>query len=99
LFNPATPEAAKQLAIDTLTLRLQSVAQQLSTKTFLLGEHFTVADAYLFVTLAGDNMLILKFPAGRYWQITSLKFCTSCSTKGNERRRSYLITQHCERRF
>ena len=51
LFNPATPEAAKQLTIDTLTLRLESVAQQLSTKTFLLGEHFTVADAYLFVTL------------------------------------------------
>lgn len=51
LFNPATPEAAKQQAIDTLTLRLESVAQQLSTKTFLLGEHFTVADAYLFVTL------------------------------------------------
>lgn len=52
LFNPAAPEAAKQLAINTLTLRLESVAQQLSTQTFLLGEHFTVADAYLFVTLS-----------------------------------------------
>jgi len=65
LFNPATPEAAKQLAIDTLTLRLESVAQQLSTKTFLLGEHFTVADAYLFVTLGWGqyvNLDISRWP-------------------------------------
>lgn len=52
LFNPDAPEAVKQLAINTLTLRLESVAQQLSTQAFLLGEHFTVADAYLFVTLS-----------------------------------------------
>ena len=65
LFNPATPEAAKQLAIGTLTLRLESVAQQLSTKTFLLGEHFTVADAYLFVTLSWGqyvNLDISRWP-------------------------------------
>ncbi|MFA6164151.1 MAG: glutathione S-transferase N-terminal domain-containing protein [Methylobacter sp.] len=37
LFNPATPEAAKQLATDTLTLRLKSVAQQLSTNAENLG--------------------------------------------------------------
>jgi glutathione S-transferase len=65
LFNPATPEAAKQLTIDTLTLRLESVAQQLSTKIFLLGEHFTVADAYLFVTLSWGqyvNLDISRWP-------------------------------------
>jgi glutathione S-transferase len=31
---------------------LESVAQQLSTQPFVLGENFTVADAYLFVTLS-----------------------------------------------
>jgi glutathione S-transferase len=51
LFNPATPEAAKKMAIVTLTSRLETVAEQLSNRVFLLGEHFTVADAYLFVTL------------------------------------------------
>ncbi len=52
LFNPATPEAAKKIAIATLTLRLETVAERLSNSAFLLGEHFTVADAYLFVTLS-----------------------------------------------
>ena len=51
LFNPATPEAAKQMAIAALTSRLETASEQLSNQAFLLGEHFTVADAYLFVTL------------------------------------------------
>lgn len=51
LFKPATPEAAKQLAIDTLAARLETVSEHLSIQAFLLGEHFSVADAYLFVTL------------------------------------------------
>ncbi len=51
LFNPATHETAKQMAIAALTLRLETVVEQLSNSAFLLGEHFTVADAYLFVTL------------------------------------------------
>ncbi|MDI1232045.1 MAG: glutathione transferase GstA [Methylobacter sp.] len=51
LFNPATPEAAKQMAIATLTSRLETVSEQLSNRAFLLGKHFSVADVYLFVTL------------------------------------------------
>ena len=51
LFNSATPEAYKQIAIATLTSRLGTVAEHLSKHAFLLGEHFTVADAYLFVML------------------------------------------------
>ena len=51
MFNPATPEAAKQMAIAALTSRLETASEQLSNQAFLLGEHFTVADAYLFVTL------------------------------------------------
>lgn len=51
LFNPAAPEAAKQMATASLTLRLGTVAERLSNRAFLLGEQFTAADAYLFVTL------------------------------------------------
>ena len=52
LFNPAAPDAVKQIAIEMLTRRLDTVADQLSASIFLLGESFTVADAYLFVTLS-----------------------------------------------
>lgn len=51
LFNPSMPEASKQIAVASLISRLETVVEQLSNRTFLLGEHFTVADAYLFVTL------------------------------------------------
>jgi glutathione S-transferase len=52
LFNPLAPEAAKQLAINTLSTRLGTVSELLSSQPFLLGETFSVADAYLFVTLS-----------------------------------------------
>jgi len=42
--------------------RLETVAEQLSSQPFLLGENFTVADAYLFFTLSWGNMSILYFP-------------------------------------
>jgi len=51
LFNPVAPEAAKQLAKGILTARLETVAEKLSGQPFLLGENFSVADIYLFVTL------------------------------------------------
>jgi glutathione S-transferase len=66
LFNPVAPEAAKQLAIDTLMTRLETVSEQLSTHPFLLGENFSVADAYLFVTLSWGqyvNVDISPWPA------------------------------------
>ena len=57
LFNPVAPDAAKQLAIDTLITRLETVSEKLSSQPFLLGENFSVADAYLFVTLSwGQNV-------------------------------------------
>jgi glutathione S-transferase len=66
LFNPAAPEAAKQMTIATLTSRLETVAEHLSSRAFLLGNHFTVADAYLFVTLRWGpyvNVDISRWPA------------------------------------
>ncbi len=66
LFNPVVPEAAKQLAIDTLMTRLETVAERLSSQSFLISEKFSVADAYLFVTLSWGqyvNVDISGWPA------------------------------------
>jgi glutathione S-transferase len=48
LFNPATSEAVKQERIDYLLRRYAYVEQLLQGKSYLTGEQFTVADAYLF---------------------------------------------------
>ncbi|MEO6280892.1 glutathione transferase GstA [Roseateles sp.] len=49
LFNPALPEEAKPIFKKKLSDRFQWVDQQLAGKSYLMGETFTVADAYLFV--------------------------------------------------
>ena len=48
LFNPATPDEAKAQSRAKLGERLAWVNAQLAGKQFLLGEQFSVADAYLF---------------------------------------------------
>ncbi len=45
------PEAARAIIGDKLTQRIAWVAGQLDGRTHLLGERFSVADAYLFVIL------------------------------------------------
>jgi glutathione S-transferase len=52
LFNPATPADAKPMFQNKLVERFAWVNQQLEGKQFLMGDQFTVADAYLF-TVAG----------------------------------------------
>lgn len=51
LFNPALSEDMKAALKATLGNRLGYVAQQLAGKDFLLGNEFSVADAYLFTIL------------------------------------------------
>jgi glutathione S-transferase len=48
LFNPAMPEEGKQIYRDRLAARFKWVDGQLAGKDYLMGEHFSVADAYLF---------------------------------------------------
>ena len=48
LFNPATPEEYKKIAIDKLLGRLKHVDAQLAGKNYLMGDDFSVADGYLF---------------------------------------------------
>ncbi|MGN6038143.1 glutathione transferase GstA [Serratia marcescens] len=51
LFNDALPDGAKTLLRDKLRRRLGYIAQALASQTYLLGTHFSVADAYLFTVL------------------------------------------------
>ncbi|HWK76041.1 MAG TPA: glutathione transferase GstA [Povalibacter sp.] len=51
LFRPTTPEDYKPVAKTLLAQRLGYVNEQLAGKQFLLGDQFTVADAYLFVVV------------------------------------------------
>jgi glutathione S-transferase len=48
-FNPAMPDEAKSLSRTKLRERYEYVDRQLSGRKFLLGDDFSVADAYLFV--------------------------------------------------
>jgi glutathione S-transferase len=57
LFNPATPADYKPLVIERLLSRLAWVDQQLEGRAYLMGEQFSVADAYLF-TVTGWAKLV-----------------------------------------
>jgi glutathione S-transferase len=48
LFNPAVTDAVRSDTIAYLYKRYALIEQQLGGHKFLLGDHFTVADAYLF---------------------------------------------------
>ncbi|WP_298234691.1 glutathione transferase GstA [uncultured Azohydromonas sp.] len=47
-FMPGMPDEAKALYRNRLRQRLQYVDEQLAGKSYLMGDDFTVADAYLF---------------------------------------------------
>ena len=48
LFNPATPEDYKPAVKERILGRLKWVDEQLEGKQYLMGDTFSVADAYLF---------------------------------------------------
>ena len=52
LFQPDAPDDFKQYARANLTKRVGWLAERLGSKPYLLGEQFSVADAYLFVVLS-----------------------------------------------
>lgn len=51
LFNPAVSDDIKKFARANLIKRVDWLQNALGSKNFLMGEQFTVADAYLFVVL------------------------------------------------
>jgi glutathione S-transferase len=52
LFYASATEDMKAYARASLTKRVGWLAEQLGSKPYLMGEQFTVADAYLFVVLS-----------------------------------------------
>jgi glutathione S-transferase len=59
LFHKDSPEGAKQYARTNLGTRLDYLERAMGSKTFLMGEQFTVADAYLFTVLSWGAYLDL----------------------------------------
>jgi glutathione S-transferase len=49
LFNPAMPEDVKKVFKEKLMSRFTWVNGELAGKDYLMGDHFTVADGYLYV--------------------------------------------------
>ena len=65
LFRQDAPEDTKQYARNHLTTRLDYLQRAFGAKTFVMGEQFTVADAYLFTVLSWGgfaNLDIGKWP-------------------------------------
>jgi len=65
-FNPAMNDGWRQAVTDRLGVRLDWVAKQLEGKQYIMGDKFTVADAYLFTILnwAGPSKFDMsKWPA------------------------------------
>ncbi len=52
LFKDGTPEETRQAYREILSKRVAIVAAQLETSSHIVGDHFTIADAYLFTTLS-----------------------------------------------
>ena len=48
LFNPNMPDEGKKIYRERIASRLAFVDKELAGKEYLMGDHFTVADAYLY---------------------------------------------------
>lgn len=59
LWNPAMPEAAKALFLGKLKSRFTLLEKHLAAHAFLMGEKFTVADAYAYTILNWSAFLKL----------------------------------------
>jgi glutathione S-transferase len=57
LFNPAIPEAWKANQLNLLGRRFDFLTARLAGKQYLMGERFSVADAYLFTILNWTRIL------------------------------------------
>jgi glutathione S-transferase len=65
LFNPAMPEEGKQIYRDRLANRFEFVNRELEGKDYVMGDNFTVADAYLYTVTRWTKPMqidISKYP-------------------------------------
>lgn len=71
LWKPTTPAAYKATVLGSVGARFDYVAKALGTKPYLMGETFTVADAYLFTIVNWHHFLdfdIDRWPALQRFQ-------------------------------
>lgn len=57
LFNPKLPPEWRENQLGVLASRFTYLSQRLADRPYLMGERFTVADAYLFVVLGWSPRL------------------------------------------
>ena len=71
LWYPTTPDATKEAQRTKLATRFDLIAKTLSTRPYLTGETFTVADAYLFTVVNWAATLkvdLARWPALQQFQ-------------------------------
>ena len=56
LWNPKTPGDVRERTVQALGNRFGYLAQTLEKQPFLMGDEFTIADAYLFVVLNWSDL-------------------------------------------
>lgn len=69
LFHPHMPEVAKEIHRQNLNRRLTYIEQRLARQSYLTGETFTAADAYLFVMIGWEPYF--KFDLTPYPNLTA----------------------------
>ena len=66
LFNPASSDALKQAQQERLAERFRQIVAAMGAAPYLMGDQFTVADAYLYTVLTWAGFLgvdLTPFPA------------------------------------
>lgn len=61
LFDKSTPEQTRKACLEKLEKRHGFIAEHLNNHPFLLGDNFTVADAYLFTTMTWAGHFQIDF--------------------------------------
>lgn len=64
MFNPTAPAEAKAWGREMVDGKLAYVATELGTRDFLVGDRFTIADAYLAWALNIATLVGVTLPAG-----------------------------------
>jgi glutathione S-transferase len=71
LFNPTADAKVKEYALQNIEKKFDWLNKQLTGKQYLMGDTFTVADAYLFVVVNWSNFVgvdLAKWPALKDFQ-------------------------------